>query len=222
MRFKMAKVNIKFKLKNVKGTWLSVLREKRDEDGKANGYGMTVIVKKDHPQYKEVQRLQLQVLKEAHGESALKKRGKYRLPIRNGDADEDHDDYKEGKEYKGAIYFSANSKNNTASGGSRKPGIVNRRGKIATDEDMEEFLYSGAFFNLSLSFYDFPKPKSGGKPGVACGLNNLMLWQKGDRLDGSVAASDDFAELAEELSDEIDDFEDIDELDDEWGDDIPF
>ena len=40
------------------------------------------------------------------------------------------------------------------------------------------------------------------------GLNNLMLRKKGDRLDGSVAATSEFADFGDGDGDNLDDFDD--------------
>jgi len=90
----------------------------------------------------------------------------------------------------------------------RKPGIVNRNNEPADQDDIEELCYSGAYFHASVNFYGF-KAKDGSKPGVAVGLNNVMLRKKGDRLDGSVSATSEFADYAEgDSDDDIDDFDD--------------
>ena len=90
--------------------------------------------------------------------------------------------------------------------GNRKPGIVNRAGEPADIVDIEDYCYSGAYFHVSVNFYAFDS-KDGGKPGVAVGLNNVMLRKKGERLDGSVSATSEFSDFASDADD--DDFEDF-------------
>jgi len=79
------------------------------------------------------------------------------------------------------------------------PGIVNRQAKPILDQD--EF-YSGCYCRASISFYGYDR----GKAGVGVGLNNLMKWKDGDRLDGSVDAETEFAQFADTTDDDVPDF----------------
>ena len=88
--------------------------------------------------------------------------------------------------------------------GGKKPGIVNRNNEPADQDDIDELCYSGAYFHISVNVYGFDA-KDGGKPGVAVGLNNVMLRKKGERLDGSVAATSEFEDYAEDGMDDDDD-----------------
>jgi hypothetical protein len=99
------------------------------------------------------------------------------------------------------VFFNANS--------GKQPGVVNRRGKPAGVDDLEEMCYSGCYYHVSVNFYYFPA-KDGGLPGVAVGLNNLMLRKEGERLDGSTSAVSDFADFAVDDEDEEIDFDDED------------
>jgi len=116
----------------------------------------------------------------------------FKNPIRDGDEDRD-----DSKDYEKSLFINAGSKN--------KPGIVDRQMNPLMDTD--EF-YSGCYARGSITFYGFDVP---GNKGVGCGLNNLLFWEDGERLDGSVAAENDFAEFAEEatVSEGSDDDDDI-------------
>lgn len=163
-----------------------------DKERKDGGYGVQPLVEKGSALHKKLEKVVNKVLADKFGQDALKKKGKYKLPLRDGD------DERDGEEYENMIFFNANS--------GKKPGIVNRSNEPADIDDLEEYCYSGAYFHVSVNFYAFDS-KDGGKPGVAVGLNNLMLRKKGDRLDGSVAATSEFADFAD---DDMDDFEDDD------------
>jgi len=102
-------------------------------------------------------------------------------PLRDGDEDRD-----DSKDYEKSLFINAGSKN--------KPGIVDRQMQPLMDAD--EF-YSGCYARGSITFYGYDVP---GNKGVGCGLNNLLFWEDGERLDGSVAAENDFAEFAEEAT----------------------
>lgn len=165
---------------------------KNKEDGSPGGYGVQVLLEKGSKDEKKLQKEVQKVLREAVGEAKAKKLGMFKLPLRDGDEERD------GEEYENMMFANANS--------AKKPGIVNRQGEPADQDDLEEYCYSGAYFHVSVNVYFF-KSKDGGKPGVALGLNNLMLRKKGDRLDGSVSATSEFADFADDGDD--DDFDDF-------------
>lgn len=176
-----------------------VYADKTNKDGK---YSVQPLIPKGGKLHKECMAAMKSVFVKKFGLDAWEaktRNSKYKLPIRSGDEE------REGKEYEGMMFFNANS--------SRKPGLLNRQKKEAMPDDIEEFCYSGAYFHIAVSFYPFDG-KEGGKPGIAVGLNNIMLVSKGERLDGSVAASEEFKEFSAEDSD--DDFGD----DDNWDDDL--
>lgn len=162
---------------------------KNKEDGTPGGYGVQILLEKGSKDEKKLNKAVQEVLREAVGEAKAKKTGMYKLPLRDGDEERD------GEEYENVMFANANS--------AKRPGIVNRNAEPADQDDIEELCYSGAYFHVSVNVYFF-KSKDGGKPGVALGLNNLMLRKKGDRLDGSVSATSEFADFAED----DDDFED--------------
>lgn len=165
-------------LQNVRCSYVFVTQEK-----KTGGYGVQPLIEKGSELHKKLAKAVDKVLTEKFGQDALKKKARYKLPLRDGDEERD------GEEYEGMIFFNANSP--------RKPGIVNRKGEPADPDDIEEYCYSGAYFHVSVNFYPF-ESKDGGKPGIAVGLSNIMLRKKGDRLDGSVSATSEFAEFADE------------------------
>ena len=98
-----------------------------------------------------------------------------KCPIRDGDEERDN------KEYKDSYFLNAGNKN--------KPGIVDRQ--LNPIHSTDEF-YSGCYARASLNFYGFD---TSGNKGVGTGLNNLLFWDHGERLDGSTTAEEDFAEF---------------------------
>jgi hypothetical protein len=172
-------------LQDVRCSYVFAHQERKD-----GGFGVQPLVEKGSALHKKLIKVVDKVLVEKFGQDALKKKARYKLPLRDGDEERD------GEEYEGMIFFNANS--------GKKPGIVNRNNEPADIDDIEEYCYSGAYFHVSVNIYPF-EAKEGGKPGVAVGLNNIMLRKKGDRLDGSVSATSEFADFAED-----DDFEDDD------------
>ena len=162
---------------------------------KKDGYGVQPILEPDHPQMKEIKRAIKAAAIAKFGSDV--KLGRLKTPLR--DADEEEFDE---PQYKGKIFFNANN--------SKKPGIVNRFNKPASEDEIQDLCFSGAYFTISVNFYGFDSDE---QKGVAAGLNNVMLRKEGDRLDGSTSASDDFADYAD-ASDDADDFDE----DDDWDD----
>jgi len=181
-------------IQNVRCSYVFVETPRKKENGEDGKYSIQILIPKDDPQIKKIQRLVKEALEEKHGAGAWNKKGMYKLPLRDGDEERD------GEEYNGMYFMNANS--------GRKPGIVNRNGEPADQDDLEEFCYSGAVFHVSINVYGF-KAKDGSKPGVAVGLNNLMLRKAGERLDGSVAATSDFADYSDSGTDDDDEFDDL-------------
>jgi hypothetical protein len=168
-------------LQDTRCSYVFANNEKKD-----GGYGVQPLIKKGSALHKKLEKMVDKVLVEKFGQDAIGKKARYKLPLRDGDEERD------GEEYEGNIFFNANS--------GKKPGIVNRNNEPADQDDIEEYCYSGAYFHVSINLYAF-EAKEGGKPGVAVGLNNLMLRKKGDRLDGTVSATSDFSDFAEEEDD---------------------
>lgn len=191
----MNKTNKKVILQDVRASY--VYLDKPNKNGK---FSMQLLIDKKSPNYKRAMVCQQEALEEAFGADAWKKKGKYKLALRDGDADlENGGEARDGEEYHNVIFCNANN--------SRKPGVVNRNNEPADEDDMEKYAYSGAYFHASISFYSFAG-EDGSKPGIAVSLNNVMLRKAGPRLDGSTSAKSEFEEFAEEGDD--DDSEDED------------
>ena len=180
-------------IQDVRGSYVFLTDPRKKEDGTEGKHSIQVLIKKDDKkQLAKIKNAVIEALTDKFGADAAKKLGKYKLPLRDGDEERD------GEEYENMFFMNAN--------GNRKPGIVNRAGEPADIVDIEDYCYSGAYFHVSVNFYAFDS-KDGGKPGVAVGLNNVMLRKKGERLDGSVSATSEFSDFASDADD--DDFEDF-------------
>ena len=127
---------------------------------------------------------------------------KYSYPLRDGDVELEEGD-KEGEEYKGH-YFIATAKCY------KVPQLVDQsKTRVEDQEEREEMLVSGNYFNMSLTFKGFEGKENSG---VRCQLNNLMFAGEGERLDGGKSAEQDFEGVDSEEPDDDDDESD----DDEW------
>lgn len=181
-------------LQDVRCSYVYVNERRKKDNGEDGSYSIQILLRKDDPQVKKLRKLIDQALVEKFGEEVLKRRGKYKLPLRDPESESED---KDGEEYEGVYFMNANSAR-------KKPGIVNKNNEPADSDDIEEYCYSGAYFHVSINVYPYPA-RDGGKPGIALGLNNVMLRKKGDRLDGSVSAANEFKEYAEDGSDDGDD-----------------
>jgi hypothetical protein len=185
-------------LKNVRGSYVYIDEPRKGKDGKIEKYSIQLLINKDHPQLPEINRIIKQVAKDEHG--AKIKSTMLKMPLRDGDTDRDSE------EYENVFFMNANA--------SKKPGIVNKFNQIPSQNDMNEYCYSGAIFHVSINFFAFDHD---GKKGVAAGLNNVMLREFGERLDGTSSATNDFADFAEDG--EKDFGNDNKDFDDDDGDD---
>lgn len=102
----------------------------------------------------------------------------FKWPIRDGDVEKPTL-----PEYVGKWFISASGK--------RQPGIIDRHLKPVTSESE---CYSGCKFVFSVNAFAFTT----GSKGVALGLNNVLVFEKGTRIDGRKEAAEDFAEYAGE------------------------
>ena len=190
----MKKASKKTILKDVRCSY--VYLENANKDGK---YSVQGLLQKGSTQYKQAFSAMKEVFIQAFGEQEWARKGYYNLALRDGDADPHAGgEPREGEEYRNHVFFNASNK--------RKPGIRNRKNQEPSESEMEELCFSGAYFHLSVTFASYPAI-DGGKPGIGCYVNNVMLRQAGERLDGSVSAASEFEEFAEE-GEETDDFDD--------------
>lgn len=110
----------------------------------------------------------------------------FKIPLRDADAED-----RESPEYKDAFFFNASTNDKKG-----RPGCVLKNGEKLTDpDDIMDELYSGCWGQVSITAYYFD---NSGNKGIAFALNNVMKWKNDDRLDGSVDAEDEFADLIDQ------------------------
>lgn len=107
----------------------------------------------------------------------LPPKGTLKVSLHDGDAERPDDET-----VANAYYLNCTAK--------QKPGIVKfEGGKFVEVTDESEF-YSGCYGRASVNFYAY---NTSGNRGIACGINNILLLEKGDYLGGRVSAESDFA-----------------------------
>jgi hypothetical protein len=107
------------------------------------------------------------------------------FPIRDGDVDKS-----DKPEFAGKLFIGARSKT--------RPGIVDRHLHPITDKDE---IWSGCQFVADVGVFAYEiKNKQGAvtAKGVSVGLNHVLFWEKGDRIDNRKSATETFAEFAED------------------------
>lgn len=117
-----------------------------------------------------------------HGKDMSKWPKTLKCPVRDGDEERDGDEFKE------SFFFNC--------GTNRVPGVVDKNLKPIMEESEA---YSGCYGRLSVNFYYFDKE---GSKGVGCGLNNVMITKKGERIDGYVTAENDFSDFSNDDNDD--------------------
>lgn len=165
------------------GSYANIFTPRAVNEGDEPKYSISLIFNKktEAKQLAELRKMIEYVAAEKFG-PAWKKIPNFHIPIRDGDTDKP-----EHKEYANSVFVNASSK--------RQPGIVNRHLQpVMSDADA----YSGCEYVAAVNVYAFDKKA---KKGVALGLNNLLVWAKGEKLAGGKDAAEDFAEYAGGSSD---------------------
>lgn len=169
------------------GSYANIFKPRAVDEGDEPKYSISMLFSKTAtagtPEAKslaELKKMIEYVAAKKFGPKWMEIRG-FKHPVRDGDVDKpDH------KEYAGKWFANSSSK--------RQPGIVGRNLVPITSE---EDAYSGCKFVAAVNVYAFEKK---GSKGVALGLNNLLVFEKGDRIDGRKGAAEDFAEYTDEGS----------------------
>lgn len=174
----------------VRFSYANVFKPRAANEGQEPKYSVSIIIPKED---EETIKLVKQCIKAAIDENRSKlglKAGKpipssFKTPLRDGDEDKP-----DNEEYENCMFMNASSR--------RAPGVVKKVEGKAVPIDEEEF-YSGCFGKVSINFYAYNV--DGGK-GIACGLNNILKTEDGERLGGGgSSAADDFG-----LEEEADEF----------------
>jgi Protein of unknown function (DUF2815) len=156
------------------------------EEGQPKKFSISLIIPKSDTATINKITAAIEAVKEmAKGKLGGKLPVKFKLPLRDGDADRDGDDA-----YAGCYFLNANS--------ATKPGIVDAAVRPILNQD--EF-YSGCYGRASINFYFFDTK---GNKGIAVGLNNVQKLEDGPALSGRSKPEDDFgADFAGENVDDI-------------------
>ena len=91
----------------------------------------------------------------------------------------DGDEEKDDPAYAGSYFINANSV--------KRPEVIDLDRNLIMDPS--EF-YSGCYGRASITFFPY---NTQGSKGIACGLNNLMKTEEGEKLGGVSSAAADFA-----------------------------
>lgn len=102
-------------------------------------------------------------------------------PLRDGDAELANGD-KDDAIYKGKVFLNCSSND--------APGVVDKQAKALMDQTK---LYAGCIVLADVNPFPY---KNSGNCGIGWGLNNIMLVNDGERLDGRKNAEDAFSDHA--------------------------
>lgn len=163
-----------------RGSYVNVVRPRAIEEGKEPEYSITVVLPKNHPQWKQfLARIEAdvsKVLKAKFGQDTLPHSKLKHWPIQDGDASDNPD---------WAGHWTMRLKNKS------KPGALDKNTKQPLL--FEEQLYSGAWYIASMNVYAW-EHKTGGR-GVSFGLNNLLKTKDDEQFTSRSKAEDDFAQF---------------------------
>jgi hypothetical protein len=162
-------------------SYCHLLEPTEDPSGEMK-YSVSLIFDKDSCDLEPIE----EAIKQAAKDGKLGK--KYKNPLRDGDEDRE-----DNEEYENSMFVNANAK--------RRPGIIDyATGDVVDTDDDDIGVYSGCLIRASVTFFAYTHK---GSKGVGCGLNNVQVLKRGERLDGTESAEEAF-EDAEEI--------DLDEL----------
>ena len=165
----------------IRGSYVNIFQaRKNDLNGKME-YSMQLLIPKESKKtLASIKKVSQAALTNKFGDNIPKN---CRKALRDGDEPDD-DGNPMRAEYLGHYYV--NVKN------SRAPGIVDQSRQPLLEASE---LISGDYVRVSLNAYGYNEK---GNKGVALGLNNVQLVSKGDPLDGSTTAEEDFDELEDD------------------------
>lgn len=103
-------------------------------------------------------------------------------PLRDGDEELESGE-RTGAEYGGCYFINCSSDD--------PPGVANRQGRAVTDKGV---VFAGCYVRADVRA--FPYENSGNR-GVGWGLNHILFWEDGPRLDGKQALVDAFKDFVE-------------------------
>lgn len=166
----------------VRFSYVHVFEPTAMAEGQDPKYSVSIIIPKDDAETIAAINAAVEEAKRDYKAKLADKNGKVpaniKLPLRDGDIDR-----ADSPEYENSYFITASSL--------RKPGVIDKKRIPLTTDD--EF-YSGCYGKASISFYGF---SAAGNKGIACGLNNILKLEDGERLSGGASAAEDFADDTE-------------------------
>lgn len=171
----------------VRLSYVTVFEPRAVSEGGEKKYSISILIPKtDKKAIQQIEKAVQKVIDQGSDILGKSKKG-LKTPLRDGDEEKD------GEEYEGMMFLTANSKN--------APILVDENRQEIIDE---RELYSGCWGRISMNLYAF---NTGGNKGVACGLNSVQKLADGESFGGTYTE----AEMEEDFAD---DFFDEDEDDD--------
>lgn len=167
----------------VRFSYVHVFEPTAMAEGQDPKYSVSIIISKDDTETIAAIKAAVEEAKKDYKAKLVDKNGKVpaniKLPLRDGDVDRS-----DSPEYENSYFITASSY--------RKPGVIDKKRMPLTTDD--EF-YSGCYGKASIVFYGF---SAAGNKGIACGLNNILKLEDGERLSGGTSAAEDFANDTED------------------------
>lgn len=170
----------------VRLSYVTVFEPRAVSEGSEKKYSVSILISKENTA--EIAKIEKAVAKViASSKDILGKSSKgLKTPLRDGDEEKD------GDEYEGMMFLTANSKN--------APILVDQNRQEIIDE---REIYSGCYGRISMNLYAF---NTGGNRGVACGLNSVQKLADGESFGGTYTQADmenDFDEYEDDEDDDL-------------------
>lgn len=175
-------------LKGIRFSYAHLFTPTAVEGSDNKKYNVSLLIKKNHPQIKEIKKAIQAAIAGGHPKWKGKTPAKLKLPLRDGD-----EDRPDNPEYAGHYFLGANS--------NIRPKVVDRDLNEIGPDDFK----SGDYGMAAINFYTF---SAAGNNGVACGLNNVRKMKDGEALAGGSTPEEDFGGI-EDDDDESDDDMDL-------------
>ena len=165
---------VKVVTNKVRFSYANVFQPKAAVEGGTPKYSVSIIIPKSDKE--TVTKLQ-KAFEDCKASNAAFFGGTIPKGLKGGlrDGDEEKDD----PAYAGSYFINANSV--------KRPEVIDLDRNLIMDPN--EF-YSGCYGRASITFFPY---NTQGSKGIACGLNNVMKLEDGEKLGGSTSAAVDFA-----------------------------
>ena len=165
---------VKVVTNKVRFSYANVFQPKAAVEGGTPKYSVSIIIPKSDKE--TVTKLQ-KAFEDCKASNAAFFGGTIPNGLKGGlrDGDEEKDD----PAYAGSYFINANSV--------KRPEVIDLDRNLIMDPS--EF-YSGCYGRASITFFPY---NTQGSKGIACGLNNLMKTEEGEKLGGVSSAAADFA-----------------------------